>query len=67
VFTRLALINPHSWIYFDVMREDGTVGSYRWEMRSATTLRRSGWTAEMFHAGEHITVEGQPDRWCTWT
>jgi len=63
VFTRLALINPHSWIYFDVTNDDGSVSAHRCEMRSATTLRRSGWTAEMFRAGERITVEGQPDRY----
>ena len=31
-------------------------------MRAATVLRRSGWTAEMFKAGEPIKIEGAPDR-----
>ena len=62
VVTRLALINPHSWIYFDVTGEDGTVGNHRCEMRAATVLRRSGWTEDMFPVGTRVTVEGQPDR-----
>ena len=31
-------------------------------MRSATTLRRSGWSPEMFKAGDAITITGSPDR-----
>ena len=61
-FTRLDLVNPHSWIYFDVARPDGKVDSYRCEMRSATVLRRSGWRPEMFKKGERLTFEGSPDR-----
>jgi hypothetical protein len=61
-FTRLDLVNPHSWIYFDVTGPDGKVSSYRCEMRAATVLRRSGWSPEMFRAGERLTVEGSPDR-----
>ena len=60
--TRLELVNPHSWIYFDALGPDGTMHAYRCEMRSATTLRRSGWKEEMFKPGQRITIEGQPDR-----
>jgi hypothetical protein len=34
----------------------------RCEMRSATTLRRSGWTPEMFPVGGRVTIKGSPDR-----
>ena len=61
-FTRLDLVNPHSWIYFEVTGPDGKVASYRCEMRSATVLRRSGWKPEMFRRGERLTFEGSPDR-----
>src|SRR5688500_9998077 len=61
-FTRLDLINPHSWIYFDVTGPDGKVTKYRCEMRAATVLRRSGWRPEMFKKGERLTFEGSPDR-----
>ncbi len=61
-FTGLDLINPHSWIYFEVTGPDGKVTKYRCEMRSATVLRRSGWSPEMFKKGERLTFEGSPDR-----
>jgi hypothetical protein len=61
-FTGLDLINPHSWIYFDVKGADGKVTKYRCEMRAATVLRRSGWSPEMFKKGEELTFEGSPDR-----
>ena len=60
--TRLDLINPHSWLYFDVTDKDGKVSHFRCEMRAATVLRRSGWKEEMFKPGQRITIEGQPDR-----
>jgi len=60
--TKIDFINPHSWIYFDVKGADGKVKPHRCETRSAHTLRRSGWTKEMFKIGETITIEGSPDR-----
>jgi hypothetical protein len=62
VFTRVDFVNPHSWLYLDVVQEDGSVTAYRCEMRAATVLRRSGWAPEMFTEGEEITVTGSPDR-----
>ena len=61
-FTALDLVNPHSWIYFEVTGPDGKVTKYRCEMRAATVLRRSGWSPEMFKKGERLTFEGSPDR-----
>ena len=58
---KFEFINPHSWIYFDIV-ENGKVVHHRCETRSAHTLRRSGWTPEMFKAGQQITIEGSPDR-----
>jgi len=55
-------VNPHAWLRVDKRNADGTVATYRCEMRGATVLRRSGWTPEMFVAGEPITVQGAPDR-----
>ena len=62
VITRLDLVNPHSWLYLHVTGEDGETVEHRCEMRSATTLRRSGWTPEMFPPGMRITIQGSPDR-----
>ncbi len=62
VITRLDFVNPHSWVHFDVTNADGTRTEHRCELRSATTLRRSGWTTDMFPAGMQITIQGSPDR-----
>ena len=60
--TGIDFVNPHSWIYFDVVGLDGAKQAYRCEMRSATVLRRSGWTPEMFKVGEQVTITGRGDR-----
>ena len=62
VVTAIDFVNPHSWVHFDVTAADGTKTPHRCELRSATTLRRSGWTPEMFAAGTRITIQGSPDR-----
>jgi hypothetical protein len=62
VVTDLDFVNPHSWLHFDVTGANGEKLAYRCELRSATTLRRSGWTPEMFAAGTKITIQGSPDR-----
>lgn len=63
VITRLDFVNPHAWVHFDVTNADGTRTAHRCELRSATTLRRSGWTPAMFPAGMQITIQGSPDRY----
>jgi hypothetical protein len=62
VVTDLAFVNPHSWLYLDVRTADGSTVPYRCEMRSATTLRRSGWSPDMFEVGKEVTITGSPDR-----
>jgi hypothetical protein len=62
VITEVEFINPHSWLHLDVTGADGTVTSWRCELRGATVLRRSGWSEEMFPAGTGITITGSPDR-----
>ena len=60
--TGLDFVNPHSWLYLDVTQPDGKVVKMRCEMRSATTLRRSGWSPDFFKVGRKITITGSPDR-----
>ena len=60
--TKVDLINPHAWIYFDVTEKDGKVSHHRCEMRSVHVLRRSGWTKELFPVGQQITIEASPNR-----
>jgi hypothetical protein len=60
--TRVDFVNPHTYIYFDVVGADAKVVAMKCETRSATTLRRSGWSPEMFKPGTPITVMGHPHR-----
>jgi hypothetical protein len=60
--TRVDLINPHSWLYFDVTEKDGKASHHRCEMRSVHVLRRSGWTKDVFPVGQEITIEASPNK-----
>lgn len=60
--TKIRFVNPHSYVYFDVVGDDGETQNWRCEMRAATLLKRSGWTADMFAAGTRIKIDGVPAR-----
>ena len=60
--TKIELLNPHGWIYFDNKEADGRITKHRCEMRSAHTLRRSGWTPDLFKVGSKMKVTASPDR-----
>jgi hypothetical protein len=60
--TKLELINPHSWLYFETTEPDGKVQKHRCEMRSAHVLRRSGWTPDLFPSGARMDITASPDR-----
>ena len=62
VVTRLAFVNPHAWLYFDVTDRNGRVTAWQCELRGATVLRRSGWSPDMLAPGTRIRVTGAPDR-----
>lgn len=60
--TRIDFVNPHSWLYFEVTDANGQVSKHRCEMRSAHTLRRSGWSKELFPINSKVVIEAAPDR-----
>jgi len=60
--TSMELVNPHSYMHFDVVGPDGKPFPMRCEMRAATLIKRSGWSTEMFVPGSHVVVEGHPHR-----
>jgi hypothetical protein len=60
--TNVDMINPHSWIYFDVSGASGKIEHHRCEMRSVHVLRRSGWTKERFPIGQQVTIEASPNK-----
>jgi hypothetical protein len=60
--TRIELVNPHSWLYFEWADASGKLQKYRCEMRSAHVLRRSGWTKDLFPANSKVNITASPDR-----
>jgi Family of unknown function (DUF6152) len=61
--TRVDLINPHAWLYLEMKGADGKPEAWQCEMRSAYSLRRSGWTLDMFKVGSVVIVSGSPERY----
>jgi hypothetical protein len=70
VVTNLRLVNPHSYVTFDltddngdyVLDDSGERISVDCEMLGSTAIRRAGWTREMFEPGTAIKVGGHPSR-----
>lgn len=60
IVTKIRFVNPHSYVYFDVTTDSGELQNWRCEMRAATALKRSGWSADMFPEGTRINVQGVP-------
>ncbi|WP_306260701.1 DUF6152 family protein [Pararhizobium sp. IMCC21322] len=60
--TNIRLVNPHSYVYFDVQNDEGGVDEWRCELRSGSILRRLGWSRDLFPDGAEITISGAPAR-----
>src|SRR5262245_37882151 len=60
--TKLELVNPHSYLYFDTVDANGKPLSMRCEMRAATLIRRSGWQVDQFVPGRRVDVHAHPHR-----
>src|SRR5258706_12953740 len=56
--TKMAWINPHSWIYIDVKRPEGSVENWAVEAGPPGTLIRAGFTKESLLPGTEIKVNG---------
>lgn len=56
--TKMAWINPHSWIYIDVKKSDGTVENWAVEAGPPGTLIRAGFTRDSLAPGTVIKVNG---------
>jgi hypothetical protein len=60
--TKMRFVNPHSYMEVDAVDENGKKVQLHCEMRAATLLKRSGWSAAMFKTGSRIEIEGHPHR-----
>ena len=56
--TRVDLVNPHAWLYMNVMNADGKVVNWAIEMGAPNALIRRGITKNSVPVGAEITVEG---------
>jgi hypothetical protein len=56
--TQVEWTNPHSWIYIDVSKSDGTKESWAIEAGSPNTLYRRGFTKQLLPVGKVIKVTG---------
>jgi len=56
--TKMEWINPHTWIYLDVKKPDGTVEEWMVEAGTPNTLIRRGFTKDSLKAGTEVLVDG---------
>jgi len=52
--------NPHTWVWLDVVNEQGAVETWGIEGMSPNYLARRGWTRTTLKAGDKITVTVRP-------
>jgi hypothetical protein len=60
--TDVQLINPHSWVYLDVMDENGAATAWALEATGIGGLARLGITRDYVKAGDTIKVRCHPAR-----
>ncbi len=53
-------MNPHSWVYLEVVNADSQLAIWALEGASVTTLRRGGWTRDSVEVGDNISVRCHP-------
>jgi len=53
---KFAWVNPHSWIYMDVMKADGSVEHWKIEGGAPSLLLRRGWNKDSVQPGVKIVV-----------
>ncbi len=54
--------NPHSWIFVEVPKADGTSDTYGMELSSPGALRRVGFSYNSVKKGDKVAIEYCPER-----
>ena len=62
VVAKFDFINPHSFLYIDVVDAAGNPQTWSCEMASRSVLSRNGLTAQRFAPGSKITIDGDAAR-----
>jgi hypothetical protein len=60
--TRIEWMNPHTWIYLDVKKDDGSIEAWSFEMGSPNRLMRYGWNQDSLPTGATVTIAGSRAR-----
>ena len=60
--TSVKWINPHTWIFMDVKKADGSVENWGVEAGTPNTLFRLGFTRDAVKVGTEILVDGYESR-----
>lgn len=58
VVTKLELVNPHSWLYFDVKKADGSAENWGFEFGAPFSLKQKGLTKASLPIGTEVTIKG---------
>ena len=56
--TKVEWVNPHAWVYIEVVDESGNTARWNIEMGSPNSLIRRGVTKDYLPIGAEVTVEG---------
>jgi Family of unknown function (DUF6152) len=59
---KFSWVNPHSWIYMDVLKPDGTVEHWKIEGGAPSLLLRRGWNRNSVTPGTKIVVNAYQAR-----
>lgn len=59
---KFSWVNPHSWIYMDVLKPDGTVEHWKIEGGAPSLLLRRGWNRDSVTPGTKIVVNAYQAR-----
>ena len=59
---QLEMVNPHSWIHFDVTNADGKVEHWKAEGGSPSVLLRLGWNRDTLPVGTKIKISGNASK-----
>lgn len=59
---RVEWMNPHTWIYLDVKKDNGSVEAWAFELGSPNRLMRYGWSQDSLKSGTIVTIAGSQAR-----
>ena len=60
--TEVHWINPHTWIYLEVMNPDGTATIWTLEGGGINAITSRGWTRDSVQIGDNVSVRCHPLR-----